>query len=324
MSAAAELDPARQVRVSLVVPVQDEEGTICSLLSSVAAQQRLPDELILVDAGSLDGTREAAAQVQLPEGLLKWVGVGRVHPGIARNLGAAQACCEWIAFTDAGICLEPRWLQALIRVAEHSAADVVFGSYEPVCDSFLRQCAALAYVPACGESGIRGPSVTSMMLRKALFIRTGGFPPYRAAEDLAFLENLRSLKPVEAFASEAIVHWYTAPTLRRTYSRFSLYSFHNLLAGRGWQWHRGVLRLYGVLFIAVATCIVLGYALVALGVVPLFYLVRSAKAAWEKRTSLPFAPLRVSHLVGAALLLAVLDAATLAGAVRWMLADHPR
>ncbi|HEV2765010.1 MAG TPA: glycosyltransferase, partial [Pyrinomonadaceae bacterium] len=44
------------LRVSLVVPVRDEAETIDELLSSIAAQTRPPDEVLIVDGGSRDDT----------------------------------------------------------------------------------------------------------------------------------------------------------------------------------------------------------------------------------------------------------------------------
>ena len=44
------------IRVSLIVPLQDEEATVCTLLASIAEQTRPPDEIVLVDAGSQDET----------------------------------------------------------------------------------------------------------------------------------------------------------------------------------------------------------------------------------------------------------------------------
>ena len=41
-------------RVSLVVPLRDEEGSVADLIRSLLAQTRPPDEVVLVDGGSTD------------------------------------------------------------------------------------------------------------------------------------------------------------------------------------------------------------------------------------------------------------------------------
>src|ERR1051326_7758598 len=68
--------------------------------------------------------------------------------GRGRNLGAAAAKFDWLAFTDAGIRLDRDWLEELITRAEQDKTiDVVYGAWEPVTDTFFKKCAAIAYVP---------------------------------------------------------------------------------------------------------------------------------------------------------------------------------
>jgi hypothetical protein len=141
-----------------------------------------------------------------------------------------------------------------------ASADVVFGSYEPVCDTFFRRCAAVAYVPARGPHGIRGPFVASMALARDAFERAGRFPPFRAAEDLIFMERLCALPLRIAYAPRAVVRWQLAPDVARTFRRFASYSEHNLRAGRGRYWHRGVLRHYVLIAFLTAAAFLAGAA----------------------------------------------------------------
>ena len=66
-------------------------------------------------------------------------------PGRAKP-AAARAGSEWLAFTDAESALAPNWLAAAARAALDSEIDVVYGSYEPLVDTFFKQCAAICYV----------------------------------------------------------------------------------------------------------------------------------------------------------------------------------
>ncbi|MBV9358544.1 MAG: glycosyltransferase, partial [Chloroflexi bacterium] len=63
---------SRGARVALVVTVLNECDSIDRLLASIAAQTRPPDELIVVDGGSRDGTvaRLESWQCRLPLRLL--------------------------------------------------------------------------------------------------------------------------------------------------------------------------------------------------------------------------------------------------------------
>ncbi|HET9644526.1 MAG TPA: glycosyltransferase, partial [Burkholderiaceae bacterium] len=49
---------ASSMRVSIVVTVRNERGSIVTLLESLLAQSHRPDEIIIVDGASTDGTLE--------------------------------------------------------------------------------------------------------------------------------------------------------------------------------------------------------------------------------------------------------------------------
>ena len=132
-------DPAAaapDVKVSLVVPVRNEAATIEELVDSIAGQTRPPDEVVIVDGGSLDGTAGRARAATHDDGTVRVIEAGPATPGRGRNVGIAAARHEWIALTDAGIRLDPRWLEELLAAAARNpSAGVVYGNYEPVIDS---------------------------------------------------------------------------------------------------------------------------------------------------------------------------------------------
>src|SRR6266852_107843 len=108
---------AGRIRVSLVVPVHDEAPRIDQLLESIAAQRRQPDEIVIVDGGSRDGTVECLRRARASNPKVRVIEAGKASPGLGRNIGIANSCCEWIALTDAGARLDPNWLDRLIEVA---------------------------------------------------------------------------------------------------------------------------------------------------------------------------------------------------------------
>lgn len=300
----------------MVVPVQDEAESIVALLESIAAQTQPPRELVLVDAGSRDATAALAATVSLPIPM-RIVSADRMHPGEARNCGAAEARHRWIAFTDAGIVADRDWLEQLVRQSS-ADVDVVFGSYEPICDTLFRRCAAVAYVPAKDDTGTRGPSAASCLIRRDTLDRAGGFPSFRAAEDLILFERLREQAARPVFAPAAVVRWQIAEDSRATFHRFQRYSYHNLLAGWGRHWHLGTARLYLGLATIVALAAAAGQAAWSGPIVVCFFVGRAAKAAYRKRLSFDFTTLAPHCVLGAAAILAIIDAATLVGFARWL------
>ena len=106
------------MKISLVIPVKDEETSLESLYKSICEQTRQPDEVLLVDGGSTDKTIELAQKLASGDLNLKVIETPQASPGKGRNIGAKNAENEWIAFTDAGIKLEKDWLEKLAAKVE--------------------------------------------------------------------------------------------------------------------------------------------------------------------------------------------------------------
>lgn len=302
--------------ISLVVPVRDEEASLPALLDSVRRQTRPPDEVILVDGGSTDRTAALARELTRDDARFRVVEAGEATPGRGRNVGVAAASHDWVAFTDAGIKLEPDWLARLAAEVERDpAVEVVYGNFEPVARTFFEGCAAAAYVPPKGRPPAppcRGRSIASALVRRDVWRRAGGFPDLRAAEDLIFMERVEAAGARTAWAPRAVVRWQLQPTLWRTFRRFMLYSKHNVWAGRQRYWHYGVARLYAVGLVFVALAIIhSAWWLVAPA---LGLLARAAKSVAAQREGRPLRwALNPARLLTVAAIIIAVDAGTFAG-----------
>ena len=274
------------LQISLVVPVRNEEEALAQLVSSIRAQTRQPDEVVLVDGGSTDRTVELARELAAGDERFRVVEAGEASPGRGRNIGAGEARYPWLAFTDAGIGLDPEWLEGLAeQVEQDPAADVVYGNFEPVTSTFFERCAAIAYVSPrvlheCGAP-LRGRFIASALMRRDVWRRAGGFPDLRAAEDLIFMERVEALGSKTKWAPRAYIWWQLQPNLLRTFRRFALYSKHNVWAGRQRFWHYGIARQYllALPFVVLAFLHSAWWLLVpALGLAA-----RAAKSVWRHR-----------------------------------------
>ena len=302
--------------ISLVVPVLDEAASLAALIGSIRCQSRAPDEVVLVDGGSTDGTVALADALVAHDPRYRILEAGPATPGRGRNVGIEAATHDWIALTDAGIVLEPGWLAHLEAAAlAKPAAWVAWGTYEPRVSSFLDSCASAAYVPpmvSTPAGHLRGPCVASCLLHRHAWELAGGFPDLRAAEDLVFIERLDEAGVVATWAPKAVVSWSLPASLAQTFRRFRAYSFHNVLAGRQAAWHYGVARMYVPGTLVGLGAIVVDRRLIALlGAGAAARALASTLRRRENR-SLMWAlnPLR---LVGVAAVLAVVDAATFCG-----------
>lgn len=301
------------MKISLIIPIKNEEQSLESLCSSIANQTRQPNEIILVDGGSTDRTVELAGQIILKQSNFRLIETPQASPGRGRNIGTENARCEWIAFTDAGIVLEPDWLEKLVeKAAEDEQTDIVYGNYAPVINNNFEKIAALAYVPAQIGDGIRGKSIASYLMRKKVWEAVGGFPDLRAAEDLMFMEAAEKQNFKFALAPDALIRWQLRPNLSSTFRKFVLYSKHNVWAGRQWDWHYGILKQYLVLIPFVLLSVF--YSWWGIAFIVLWLIARTFKRILPHRSEFGL-PTLLNPLIffGAAFLILVIDAATFIG-----------
>ena len=312
-------------KISVIVPVRNEEGSIRQLLNGLRTQTRQPDEIVITDGGSTDRTREMihAYRPQSPVPVIL-VEADHALPGRGRNLAIERASHEWIASIDAGIVPDPHWLEELARTArEEPEAGVVYGRYEPVVDSYFTECAAMAYVPRSD----RPRFVASSLFRRAAWEAAGRFPEdLRSGEDLLFFEGLDRARVPAAYSRGAVVHWSIQPDLRRTFRRFATYSRYSMIAGLGSQWQVRVSLLY-VALVAFAAAGLLTWRPLLL-VPPLALLARAARRIhnWRRgrgwRTVIEV--LNPRRLLTVAWIALAVDAAMFRGVLDWLVRDRAR
>ena len=318
--------------ISVVVPVRDEEDSIRALLEALLTQTLRPKEIVITDGGSVDATREIIEEFIQKGEPVRLIRERNSLPGRARNVAVQHAGCDWIAFIDAGNKPVPEWLANLAqRVQDDPTVDVVYGTYAPVIDSFFKECAAIAYVPAPFESEgglVRPRSIVSALMRRKVWEFVGGFPEdLRSAEDLIFMRRIEQANCKIVRTSAAIVFWNIQPNLRLTFKRFLEYSRNNIRAGLFAEW-QGTIFIYYAL-IAASSLMVLVFGLRGLFGPPvvwlLFMIMRAAKALWRNRKVYPAGLGRnVARLTLLVPILSTLDAAAFIGSINWLLGDKFR
>jgi cellulose synthase/poly-beta-1,6-N-acetylglucosamine synthase-like glycosyltransferase len=220
--------PRRAERVSLCATLFNEADSVAAWLESIFAQSLPPDEIVLCDAGSTDGTIEhlEAIVAERPE-LRLIVETGASIPE-GRNVAIGAATGPLIAVTDAGTILDRDWLERLLEPLEADPELAVSaGFYRPAGRNAFERLLATVITPRRRDIAADGfpPSSRSVAFRKEWWERVGGYPAWlRACEDLVFDFRLRDLGARFAFAPEAIVSWYPRPTLRDFYAQYRHYA----------------------------------------------------------------------------------------------------
>jgi glycosyltransferase involved in cell wall biosynthesis len=165
--------------VSVVVPTRGRAGYLEVTLDSLESQEpAAPYELIVIDDGSSDGTRELLERMQVQT--LRFDGPRGLNA--ARNAGAATTSGDLVAFVDDDVAVPSGWLRALVEGADRHPEAEAFGG--PIRARFEG--------PAPRGCGREDPPLTTldlgpedrvcevvwganMMVRRSAFERVGQF-----------------------------------------------------------------------------------------------------------------------------------------------------
>jgi len=115
------------MKVSVIIPVYNEESTIEEILRRVKAQE-IATEILVIDDGSVDGTRDILGAMNEEEQLRVILHDRNRGKGAAVRTGFQNAEGEVFLIQDADLEYDPRDYPALIQPLEEGIADVVYGS----------------------------------------------------------------------------------------------------------------------------------------------------------------------------------------------------
>jgi len=205
-------------QVSLIASVKNEAPNVEEWLQSIFGQTRLPDEIVVVDGGSTDGTEEMlqllAEHCHIPFRVL-------IEPGanIARdrNIAITNARFPIIAITDFGCQPNPDWLEKLIAPFElDSKVQVSAGFYDPIDrkGQSLRQSGIwLRYEQISPQFYL--PASNSVAVAKSALDAVNGYPEWltETGEDTYLDLELKRLGGKWAFVPDAVVRWVAPDTL---------------------------------------------------------------------------------------------------------------
>lgn len=212
--------------VAVVTTVLNERDSIEMLLGALLAQTRAPDEIVVVDGGSSDGTID----------LLKALAVAHpsvrvfVQPGVniarGRNVGIHHACSSIIAVTDGGCLPEADWLQELVRpLLIEPEFGAVTGTRRIVSANPFELYAGL--LSTSGNASAEKDRVfhgRNSAFRKSIWLACGGYPEWLyTAEDTLFAQRAKAIGCRVALATRAVVDWRPRPNLRKLAKQYFLY-----------------------------------------------------------------------------------------------------
>jgi glycosyltransferase involved in cell wall biosynthesis len=296
------------VKVSLVATVRNAHPAVERWLESVRRQTRPPDEVVVVDGGSTDGT--LAALRAAPD--ITVVEAPGANIARGRNLAVRAAAHDVIAVSDGDCVLAEDWLERILRPIEAGGLAAA-GFYRPLAGDPW-QVFATSHLPDAEEVG-RGwmPSSRSLAFRREAFEAAGGYPEWLAiGEDMYLNHRWRDLGIRIERAVDAVVWWPPRPTPAATWRQYAGYAEGDAMAGMYPERHAVRFAAYGLLLAAL-----LGRRprlLAMLAAAGALYVRRPVGRA--RRRLPPGSPARLAAPLGVPAAIAFLDAAKMAGYLR--------
>lgn len=175
------LSPSASPSVSVVIPCRDAAHTLAAQLEALAGQTyRGSWEVLVSDNGSIDDTRQVAAQYtdRLPG--LRIIDAG-AYPGAgyARNVAAATSTADFLVFCDADDEVAPDWLEQMMLALQRTPFVAGRLDATQLNSSKVIRSRTLPQNDGLQESafgpGLPHASAENLGIRRSVFVSVGGF-----------------------------------------------------------------------------------------------------------------------------------------------------
>jgi glycosyltransferase involved in cell wall biosynthesis len=223
--------------ISVIIPVYNGEKTLGVLLDSLAAGNYGEREIIVVDDGSIDRTREVASKYPVKTTSTG----GRRGPAVARNLGAKEARGDVLLFLDADTVARPDLLSHVAeRFKNEPQLVAIVGYYDKVPRNpgkFARYKALMVHYWFRNATVMESFETCCGAIRREAFFKAGGFDEsYIDAdvEDYEFGYRVMEQGPIQVDHRMVVGHHFPSfgKNFRNYYRRSKLWMALFLLRRR--------------------------------------------------------------------------------------------
>lgn len=215
------MSPVKLMFTLVTTVLNDREGCAAFFIQ-MEAQTYLPDEIVIVDGGSKDGTWEFLQKYKpnQPYSLRVIQEIG-CNVARGRNLAIAKAKYDIIVSTDIGCTWENQWLEDLVKpLFADSKLEAVMGSWQVRREDLKSNWARSEYTLLKGLKFIANPtshaSSRSIAYRKSLWEKIGGYPEdlTLAGDDMVFALLLHQKTNCVTSAPIPRCYWERPVTLK--------------------------------------------------------------------------------------------------------------
>ena len=221
------------MKTAVVIPLKNEREDLETLIRSLVSQVSEEDEIIFVDAGSTDGTKEMLEEYSLNNRQIKVFHVKDAFPGKGRNIAIRNTDADIIAQIDGGNLPAETWLKEIVEPIKNGTADYVTGNimFMPINRYILKTNFNLGEVYGASldredtRSKIYPPAGgASAAYKRHIWEKAGGFPEWmRFGSDPVFIKKVLQQDIRTVFVEKAVVYWQIGPSVMQIMKRFYLY-----------------------------------------------------------------------------------------------------
>lgn len=223
---------------SIIIPVLNEKFYVPKLLESLNKQTFIDFEVLVVDGGSRDGTRELVTtySTRYPKRLLV---SKRAHVSEQRNFGAKNTIGKYLVFLDADVIVPPTFLQEVKLQMETNRLDFISTYITSDTSFFLDRLVELVANWSMSVLTMLGRAIMSgqvMIFKKSAFISIGGFDPKIIVGEDADIAQRAAKKGYKGRILNSISVIVSARRMRRegrlkTWSKHFLATIYTLFVG---------------------------------------------------------------------------------------------
>ncbi len=232
------------MKVSLIMPVRNEQDSVKETLESVFRQSKMPDEIVIADGCSTDTTVQLIRSFEGVGIPIRVVANEKIWPGAGRNAAIRKARYDVIAAMDFSIVLDAHWLEEIIKPLEQDpSVDMVSGRCCPRVRNEFEKCVAAVLHTSniydlnrlsaqAIEKAIAAhpvmPGGFSVAFRKSIWQQAGGYPDWlRTSEDKLFAKKVHRLGAKIAVSLKSVAYYDPRDKLWNVFRQFYGYGKGN-------------------------------------------------------------------------------------------------
>lgn len=254
------------MKTSICITTYNEGENISALLESLINQSKKPDEIVIVDGGSTDKTREIIRHYQKKYSYIKSV-FEKCSRAKGRNISVELAKNDVVAITDAGCTADPDWFKNITKPFETGRVDVAAGFYKMVGKTPMQKAESVFLGVTPSKFNVNFlPSTRSMAFRKSAWESVGGFPEGKenSAEDTDFNYKAVKLGLKYSRVKNAIVEWGMPENLKGFFNKIRDYAKWDVKYGIWWHPTQRLMS-HNIKAISIILRYVVGFVLLVLG-----------------------------------------------------------